>query len=132
MSDSDAQKLWDDYYTEIKVRRTTEANALWSEVESAGLAADDFTMDFTHFSSVREDAEALASQLSENYSVELVPADKGYWFVKGTTRPDAAQLSKQQHLDWVEFMVDVARSYACVFSAWSLESSSLQRKFSND
>jgi hypothetical protein len=129
----DPQKTWDDYYDRIKRRRIVEAGLLWAEIEAAGGTADTvFILDFTHFGSVRDDAADLARQLSEHYDIKVVARNEpGYWEITGTTRPDAICLTKSQHLAWVEFMVDVAHSYACVFSDWKLEAPALGRTFQN-
>lgn len=129
MSD-DPQKAWNEYYDRIKNRRLKAAELLWDDVEAAGADAETwFSLDFTHFGNDRAGAEGLAHQLSENYAVELSAAESGYWFVKGTTRPEGVSLTREQHNTWVEFMADVAQSYACVFSGWMLEAPRLQRKF---
>jgi len=127
----DPQKIWGDYYDRIKRRRMAEAGLLWAEIEAAGITADTaFIMDFTHFGSVRGDVDDLARQLSENYDTKVVARNEpSYWDVKGTTRPDGVCLTKAQYLAWVEFMVDVAHSYACVFSDWTLEAPALGRSF---
>ena len=127
----DPQKIWNDYYDRIKRRRLAAAVQLWSEIEAAG--ANDktlFALDFAHFGNNRDDVYDLAGQLSENYAMEVsVRTDQKYWDVKGTTRPKGICLTKCQHTEWVEFMVDVARSYACVFSEWTLEAPALGRTF---
>jgi len=66
------------------------------------------------------------------HNVEISQADNEYWYVKGTTRPEGINLSKEQHRAWVEFMADVAQSYACVFSSWSLESPELKSSFQSE
>ncbi len=134
MSEQSPQDTWTDYYSRIKARRLTEAGLLWSELERAGVSGDaTVTLDFRHFSNVREDADALADQLSEHYDVEVVAAaDEDYWLIVGTTRPQTVELSADQHLGWVEFMADVAQSHACVFSSWSLDSPSLGVTFKSE
>lgn len=134
MIDEDAQPKWDAYYQRIRGRREREADALWQLMTEGGVTGDTvLAMDFVHFSNVRDNAESLAKQLSENYSIEVVPADeKNYWYIKGTTRPEGLYLSEEQHLGWVRFMADVARSYACVFSNWVLEAPALGKKFESE
>jgi hypothetical protein len=130
MSD-DPQAIWDDYYRRIKARRLAQADRMWAEMTAAGVSNETvLALDFEHISNVRADANDLASQLSENYEMEVIPADReGYWIIKGTTRPDGICLSKEQHSDWVDFMADVARSYACVFSDWKLEAPMIRTAF---
>lgn len=123
MSTENPQKTWDEYYQNKKAQRLEEASAMWQQIENAGVTEETvIAIDFVHFGNIKEDVEALAEQLSENYKVE-VSQDKNekYWLVNGTTRPTGVNLSKEQHLGWVEFMADVAQSYACVFSTWVLE-----------
>lgn len=111
-----------------------EAELLWSQMDEAGVTEEVIlALDFSHLSNVREDADSLASQLSENYNVEVVSASQeDYWYIKGTTRPEGICLSMAQHLAWVEFMADVGQSHACVFSNWSLESPALAMKFQSE
>lgn len=133
MPQQDPQVLWSEYYQRIRDRRAREAEALWNQMREAGFSDDTVAaLDFVHFGNVREKVDALARQLSENYTVEVLAADRGYWHVKGTTRPEGVCLSQAQHADWVLFMVDVARSYACVFSTWSLEAPSLGKTFKSE
>lgn len=127
----DPQKAWDDYYDRVKRRRLAEAALLWDETEGAGANERTiFVLDFAHFGNNRDDVDNLAQQLSENYATEVSKrGEKNYWYVRGTTRPEGICLTKGQHTAWVEFMVDVARSYACVFSRWTLEAPALRRTF---
>jgi len=127
----DPQKTWDDYYDRIKRRRLAAAALLWAEVEGAGANEETvFALDFAHFGNNRDDVENLARQLSEHYAIEVsARSEANYWDVRGTTRPDGICLTKVQHIAWVEFMLDVARSYACVFSEWMLEAPTLGRAF---
>ncbi len=127
----DPQKTWDDYYDRIKRRRMAAAALLWAEIEAAGVTEDTvFALDFTHFGSVRGNADDLARRLSEHYDTKVVGRNEpNYWDITGTTRPEGICLSKAQHFAWVEFMVDVASSYACVFSDWTLEAPALGRTF---
>jgi hypothetical protein len=125
------QKTWDDYYDRIKRRRLAAAAALWGEIEASGASeVTIFALDFAHFGNNRDDVDNLARQLSENYAMEVsARSEPNYWDVRGTTRPEGICLTEDQHTAWVEFMVDVARSYACVFSEWKLEAPALGRTF---
>ena len=102
----------------MKHRRLAAAALLWGEIEAAGAHEETiFALDFAHFGNNRYDVDNLARQLSENYATEVsARSEQDYWDVRGTTRPQCICLTKDQHITWVEFMVDVARSYACVFS----------------
>ena len=127
----DPQQIWDDYYDRIKGRRLAAAALLWDEVIDAG-ANDEtvFALDFAHFGNHRDGVGKLAQQLSENYVTQITArSEQRYWSVKGTTRPEGICLTKDQHVAWVEFMVDVARSCGCVFSEWTLEAPALGRTF---
>lgn len=123
--------MWDDYYDRIRNRRLAAADLLWEEVEEAGANEDTvFALDFAHFGNNRDDVDELARQLSENYTTEVTEQnEQNYWGLKGTTRPEGIFLTKHQHTAWVEFMAEVARSYGCVFSEWSLEAPALGRTF---
>jgi len=134
MTDNDPQKTWSEYYQRIKNRRAEEAEILWGELISAGATEETvLALDFLHFSNSRENADSLAEQLSENYSVEVKQApEKDYWQIIGTTRPNGISLSKEQHSNWVDFMTDVSQSHACVFSTWSLEAPSLNKHFHSE
>ncbi|MBT9444570.1 MAG: hypothetical protein IV086_02595 [Hyphomonadaceae bacterium] len=127
----DPQKTWDAYYDRIKGRRLAEAALLWGEMEAAGATEESvFALDFALFGNNRDDVDNLSRQLSEHYATKVsARSETNYWDVKGTTRPGGICLTKDQHAAWVEFMVDVARSYACVFSGWTLEAPALGRTF---
>ena len=127
----DPQKTWDDYYDRIKRRRLSAAALLWGEIEAAGANEETiFALDFGHFGNNRDDVDNLARQLSENYATEVsARSEQNYWEVRGTTRPEGICFTKDQHTAWVEFMVDVAQSYACVFSEWTLEAPALEQTF---
>lgn len=127
----DPQKIWDEYYDRIKRRRLAAAALLWGEIEAAGANEETiFALDFAHFGNNRDDVDNLAQQLSEDYATEVsARSEPYYWDVRGTTRPEGICLTKDQHSAWVEFMVDVARSHACVFSEWTLEAPALGRTF---
>ena len=123
MPTEDPQNTWDEYYKNKKTQRLEEASAMWQQLENAGVTEETvIAIDFVHFGNNIEDVKALAEQLSENYKVKVSQhKNEKYWLVNGTTRPTGVNLSKEQHLGWVEFMTDVAQSYACVFSTWALE-----------
>lgn len=127
----DPQKTWDDYYDRIKRRRLAAAVMLWAEIEAAGADEETvFALDFVHFGSNRDDLNDLERQLSEHYATEISSrSEANYWDLRGTTRPEGICLTKDQHAAWVEFMVDVAQSFACVFSEWTLEAPALGRTF---
>ncbi|MCH2556378.1 MAG: hypothetical protein MK005_03660 [Alcanivorax sp.] len=134
MESQEAEKVWRDYYKSKKAQRLQEAAALSEQMVNAGLTDEAvLALDFLHFGQKEEGAAALANQLSENYEVEVVgPQESGYWYVKGTTRPDGITLTAEQYRAWVEFMSDVAQSHSCMFSTWSLESPKLGVKFENE
>jgi hypothetical protein len=131
MNEEDAQKIWSDYFQRKKAQRLEEAAGLWRLMRSSGVNdATVLALDFTHFGKSKDAVEALADQLSENYEMNVISdRNDDYWYAEGTTRPEGITLSEEQHIGWVEFMADVAHSYACVFSTWSLESPSLGKKF---
>jgi hypothetical protein len=130
----DPQTTWDEYHDRKKEDRLREAAVLDDSMRSAGVTDETpLGLDFVHFGSSRQDVEALANQLTENYTVDVVDnADQSAWLAKGTTRPYAINLSKEQHIAWVGFMADVARSHACVFSTWSIVAPSLAKSFSSE
>ncbi|WPD22953.1 MAG: hypothetical protein SD837_00020 [Candidatus Electrothrix scaldis] len=134
MTDQDPQQTWEDYYRRKRSERLAEAEILWDQMESAGVnEVTVLALDFVHFGRNENDARDLSVQLSEHYSVAVEPADQeGYFFVRGTTRPEGITLTKEQHTGWVEFMCDVAQSYACVFSTWSLEAPKLSKTFPSE
>lgn len=134
MQTEDPQKTWSDYYQRKKRERVREAVELWKQMQRAGVVETTvLALDFVHFGNSQTDVEALASQLSENYTMQVVRDDnQNYWYAKGTTRPQGLTLSQEQHMAWVEFMSDVAQSHACVFSTWSLEAPSLRAKFHSE
>lgn len=134
MESQDTEKTWREYYERKKLQRLEEAEVLWKQMSDAGLTGDTvLALDFMHFGQSEEDAAALAKQLSENYEIEVIPAQEdGYWYVKGTTRPHGITLTEEQHVGWVEFMANVAQSHRCVFSTWLLESPSLSMKFESE
>ena len=131
MTTEDPQKTWDEYYKNKKIQRMEEATKLWDLMSDSGVNEETvLALDFLHFGTSQENIKELATQLSENYEMEVVPGEEeGYWYAKGTTRPHGITLTKEQHSGWVEFMSDVAQSYVCVFSTWSLEAPTLRLKF---
>ncbi|MEP1895877.1 MAG: hypothetical protein ABJQ98_15330 [Alloalcanivorax venustensis] len=134
MPTEDPQQVWEDYYGRKKSQRLQEATEIWRQLESAGVASNTvLALDFVHFGKSQHDAEALANQLSENYEMEVVESERdGCWLVKGTTRPYGIEMTEEQHLGWVEFMADVANSYACVFSTWAIEAPALGANFHSE
>lgn len=134
MIEQDPQKVWAEYYQRKKAARKAEAAILWSQMENAGVDEDTvLALDFVHFGNDEDHIRDLSSQLSENYTITVELTNSGgYSLIKGTTRPEGITLSQEQHLAWVEFMSDVAQSYACVFSTWSLEAPSLKMRFSSE
>ena len=130
MADQDPQEIWQAFYENKKAQRIEEAEGLWQQMENAGVNEETIlALDFVHIGNDKEAIDALKEQLSENYNVTISPAENDYLHVKGTTRPEGINLSREQHLAWVEFMADVAQSYACVFSTWSLKAPELNASF---
>ncbi|MFZ5724059.1 MAG: hypothetical protein ACOY33_10430 [Pseudomonadota bacterium] len=134
MSIRDPESVWSDYHAGKKSQRLGEAEVLWSLMEKNGVTeATVLAIDFVHFAPSRAGADALADQLREHYTMEVRPASEdGYWYVTGTTRPYGLNLSRADHAGWVEFMSDVARSHACVFSTWSIEAPALKQWFRSE
>jgi len=134
MQTDDPQKVWEDYYHRKKSQRLEEAAEMWSQMKGKGVDEETvLALDFVHFGKSHSDVQDLADQLSEHYTMDVVPNEQqGYWFAKGTTRPDGITLNREEHLNWVEFMSDVAQSYACVFSSWSLEAPAIGAKFDSE
>lgn len=134
MTEQDTQKTWAQFYQSKKAKRKAEAATLWSQMENAGVDEDTvLVLDFVHFGNNEENVRDLVSQLSENYNITIDPAgNDDYFLIKGTTRPEGITLSQEQHLAWVEFMAEVAESYACVFSTWDFEAPSLKLRFSSE
>ena len=134
MSPEDSQRTWAEYYQRKKAERIGEARQMAELMRLAGV--DDETvlaLDFVHFGTSRSNIEDLSKQLAENYQMQVIPSeDQKHWLAKGTTRPYGISLSAEQHIAWVEFMAEVAQSYSCVFSTWSLEAPSLQARFHSE
>ena len=119
----DPQSTWAQYYSRIRDRRIAEARVLHRQLKESGVGDETIlAIDFQHFGNVEDDVRKLANQLSESYSMIVVQrGDTEYWDAKGTTRPDGVDgMDEGTCLSWVAFMCDVANSYACVFSTWSL------------
>jgi len=117
------QQIWTDYYARIRGRRIAEAEFISSQLAADGVTADSvLALDFMHFGTVENDVRQLSDQLSENYTVNVHLSDDGKtWIADSTTRPYGVDgMIGTQLLQWVEFMCDVANSYACVFSTWKL------------
>ena len=134
MEKEKAQETWEKYYEQKNNQRIEQANKLWQLIEESGASNETtYAMDFSHFCTNKDGIEKLAEQLSENYEIKTFK-DEGsdYWFANGTTRPYGNELTKQQHLEWVQFMFDVAKSYGCVFSTWQLEAPALQKTFKSE
>ncbi|MDI9246440.1 hypothetical protein [Marinobacter sp. CHS3-4] len=134
MLTEDPQKVWEDFFGRKKSQCLQEAADLWRQMKAAGVVADTvLALDFVHFGQCQHDVEALANQLSENYEMEVVESERdGYWLVRGTTRPYGIEMTEEQHRGWVEFMADVAESYACVFSTWTIEAPALGTNFHSE
>lgn len=123
-----------EYQQEIMNRRVSEARALWNTMESEGFTPKTVAaLDFVFFSKSENEAKELIEQLSENYSLELVPAsEKDYVLIKGTTRPYGNEFTFEQWLSWVEFMVSVGFSHNAVFSTWSVYAPSSKTTWSSE
>ena len=133
MPPNNSQEIWEEYYRNKKSQRLEEANKLCEQLKDAGVTEETvLALDFVHFSKSHENAQSLAEQLSENYTIDIVAGEEEVWYINGTSRPYGLTLSSEQHLSWVEFMADVAQSHSCVFSTWSLEASSLKLKLSSE
>ena len=129
------QQIWTDYYAGLRRRRIAEAQILHSRMAADGVTDDTIlALDFMHFGSVEEDVRRLAKQLSENYSMTVTRGgDADYWNADGTTRPDGiVGMNPQRCADWVKFMCDVANSYGCVFSTWTLTDPLRQLSWTNE
>lgn len=123
-----------EYQQRIMERRSSEARELWSEMESSGFTeATVVALDFVFFSNSKDEAKNLIEQLSENYTLELTPADDpDYVLVKGTTRPYGNEFNDEQWQAWVEFMVSVGFSHNAVFSTWSVYSPKTKTTWSSE
>ena len=67
------------------------------------------------------------------HTAEVSPADeKGYWLIKGTTRPYGNEFNSGQWFGWVEFMVSLGFSNNSVFSTWSVYDPKNKRTWSSE
>lgn len=132
MDEAEAQKVWDEYHTRIKNRRLAQAKVLNTQLEKAGINEEtDLFLDFSFFTPDEAGAKGIQDQLSENYEMTIEKKDK-YWHIYGTSKPYVLSLSTEQHLGWVEFMHDVALSYGCIFSTWTITNPVTNQSFSNE
>ncbi len=131
MTDNNAQAIWDEYYKRIRRRRISEAEQLIRSTRDDGVCDEsEVFLDFIHFSSVEADLVMLKQQLAENYEVSISRDEpSGHWMLAGTTRPVSLTISGDQLIEWIEFMADVAQSYACVFSTWVLTEASTGKQW---
>ncbi len=133
--DQDPQQVWSEYYDRIRRRRIAEAKLVHAQMVADGVTTDTLlALDFLHFGDVEEDVEELAEQLSENYTMMIAPRpDEEYWDAEGTTRPDGIDgVTEKLCCDWVEFMCEVAQSYACVFSTWTITNPKTGQSWTNE
>ncbi len=131
----DPQHIWTDYYARLRRRRIAEARILQSQMSADGVTDDTIlALDFKHFGNVESDLRRLADQLSENYAMAVSPStDTESWIALGTTRPGGIDgMNEERCTDWVGFMCDVANSYACVFSTWTLTDPVRQLSWTNE
>ena len=131
----DPQQIWTDYYARLRRRRIAEAQIVHSQMAADGVTDETLlALDFLHFGNVESDVRDLAEQLSENYAMTVTRrTDSEYWNAEGTTRPDGIDgMNAERCADWVAFMCDVANSYGCVFSIWTLTDPTLQRSWTNE
>ena len=120
MNENEAQKTWDEYYERINNRRLAQAKVINSELERYNITSEtDLILDFTFFTEDEAGAKGIQEQLSEDYEMSISKVDD-YWHIDGTSRPYAVNLTMEEHLGWVQFMHDVALSYRCIFSVWSI------------
>ncbi len=131
MSEEQAQEVWNEYHERIKNRRLAQVNVLNEQLKNADVTNDtQLILDFEFFTPKESGAEAIKKQLSENYEISI-QQDDDYWIISGTTRPYAITLSPEQHIGWVEFMHDVALSYGCIFSVWTITEPKSKQSWSN-
>jgi hypothetical protein len=130
----DPQRIWAEYYQRKKAERIGEAKQMAEMMRLAGVSDETIlAVDFVHFGTSQSNIEELSKQLAENYQLQVVQSeDQGHWLAKGTTRPYGITLSAEQHIGWVGFMADVAQSYSCVFSTWTIEAPSLHALFESE
>jgi len=131
MSEEQAQEIWDEYHERIKNRRLAQVKVINERLKDAGITSDTaLILDFEFFTPKESGAQGIKEQLSENYELSI-KQDGDYWYISGTTRPYAITLSPEQHISWVEFMHDVALSYGCVFSVWTVTDANSEKSWSN-
>lgn len=131
----DPQQIWTDYYARIRQRRIAQAKALHEQMSADGVTDETLlTIDFLHFGNDEADVEDLAEQLSENYTMTVIERpEKDYWNAEGTIYPCAVDgISPERGIAWVEFMCDVAESYACVFSTWKFTDAERQISWTSE
>jgi len=117
MKEQEAQKTWEEYHERIKSHGITSEH--------------DLVLDFSFFTQDEIGAKGIKTQLSENYEISISKEGE-YWLIKGTTRPYAINLSQEQHIGWVKFMHDVALSYGCIFSTWTIIEPETKQAWSNE
>ena len=132
MTEEQAQKTWDEYHEKIKNRRLAQVKVINERLKDAGVTGDsDLVLDFKFFTPKQSGAEGIKEQLSENYEI-TIKQDGDYWNITGTTRPYSINLEPEQHVGWVEFMHDVALSYGCIFSVWTVTDVKTNKTWSNE
>ncbi|MET1255837.1 hypothetical protein [Aliikangiella maris] len=132
MSEEQAQKTWDEYHDRIKNRRLAQVKIINEQLKDAGVTSDsDLVLDFKFFTPKQSGAEGIKEQLSENYEM-TISQEGDYWNINGTTRPYSINLDPEQHVGWVEFMHDVALSYGCIFSVWTVTDVKTNKTWSNE
>ena len=134
MNKDEAYQIWEDYYKNIKNRRLAEAKIFTNTLANDGITSKSvLALDFVLFCKNHDNAKNLGNQLSENYTITLeLDRNSNYWFIKGTTRPSGITLSADVHIDWVDFMCDVAQSYHGIFTQWSLTDPKSKKTWSNE
>ena len=132
MTEKEIQDTLGEYHDRIKNRRLAEAHIINLELERNAITIDtDLVLDFAFFTQDEAGAIGIRKQLSENYEMSI-SKDGDYWHIKGTSRPYAVNLTTEQHLDWVKFMHNVALSYGCIFSSWSITEHKGKHFWSNE
>ena len=122
------------YQEQISSRRLAEAKQLWGVMQRDGFTETTVAaLDFTFFSNDKSGTDSLAKALSENYTAEVSPAnEKGYWLIKGTTRPYGNEFNSDQWFGWVEFMVSLGFSNNAVFSTRSVYDPKTKKTWSSE
>jgi hypothetical protein len=122
------------YQEQISNRRLAEAKQLWSTMKREGFTDTTVAaLDFTFFSNDKNSVDSLVKALSENYSAEAIPAkEKGYWLIKGTTRPYGNEFNEDQWFSWVDFMVSLGFSNNAVFSSWAVYDPKSKKTWSSE